>query len=171
LLKTPPSSGSSKRKLASPPSRASGASPGAPSAALPGKRKAPDANPRQRQYVAGRLAGKSKKQAALDAGYGATTARHPKDKIERKPAVQGLFQELLEEAGVTNAVLARRLRDGLDASVVHHETKYSQREVHVDFSERREMSELVLRVKGLLIDKHQVQMVKTLEEILEESNA
>jgi len=47
---------------------------------------------------------------------------------------------------------------------------YSHREVHVDFSERREMAELVLRVKGLLIDKHQVQVVKTLEEILEESN-
>jgi len=77
---------------------------------------------------------------------------------------------ILEAAGVSNERLARRMREGLDATVVHHQTMHSRREVLIDFGERREMVELALRVKGLLIDKHQVQMVKTLEEILEESS-
>jgi len=59
----------------------------------------------------------------------------------------------------------------MDATIVHHETKYSRREVHVDFNARREMCELLARLWGLLVHKHQVEHVKTLEEILGESHA
>jgi len=49
------------------------------------------------------------------------------------------------------------------------ETAYAKREVLVDFRERREMVELVLRLKGYLTDKHEVWAERTLEEILEAS--
>jgi hypothetical protein len=41
--------------------------------------------------------------------------------------------------------------------------------VLVDFRERREMLELVLRLKGYLTDKHEVRTERTLEEILKAS--
>jgi hypothetical protein len=50
--------------------------------------------------------------------------------------------------------------------MVSKETAYAKREVLVDFRERREMLELVLRLKGHLTDKHEVRRGRTLEEIL-----
>lgn len=47
---------------------------------------------------------------------------------------------------------------------------YADREVLVDFSERREMTELALKLRGHLIDKHEHRIIRTLEEILEDSN-
>lgn len=81
-----------------------------------------------------------------------------------------LFRKLLERAGASDAKLAQRINDGLDANTVVRETGYAEREVLVDFAERREMAELVLRVKGYLIDKHDVRVTRTLEDILEASN-
>ena len=39
----------------------------------------------------------------------------------------------------------------------------------VNFTERREMVQLVLRLKGYLIESHDVRVSRTLEEILEDS--
>lgn len=93
----------------------------------------------------------------------------PKQKLDSKPSVQALFLELLKTAGVDDRRLARRIKEGLDATVVARETLYAKREVLTDFSERREMVELVLRLKGLLVDKHEVEAGPTLAELLEES--
>jgi uncharacterized membrane-anchored protein len=41
-----------------------------------------DSNPRQRKYVEGRVRGKTKTQAALEAGYAKSVARNAKDRIE-----------------------------------------------------------------------------------------
>lgn len=76
----------------------------------------------------------------------------------------------LEAAGATDELLARRVFEGLNADVVVRETLYANREVLIDFSERREMTELALKLRGHLIDKHELRMVRTLEEILEDSN-
>jgi len=124
---------------------------------------------KQQQFINGKLKGLSSAKAAREAGYAPSVARKADAIITQSPAVRQAIEEILEEAGVTTRRLAQRMREGLDANLVHHETANSFREVHVDFSERREMVELALRVKGLLVDRHQVQMVKTLEEILEES--
>jgi hypothetical protein len=40
---------------------------------------------------------------------------------------------------------------------VSKETAYARREVLVDYKERREMTELVLRLKGELTNKHEIQ--------------
>ncbi len=120
--------------------------------------------------TAGKLKGHSSLQAARNAGYSESVSRKADAIISDSPHVHAVMNAILEAAGVSNERLARRMREGLDATVVHHQTMHSRREVLIDFGERREMVELALRVKGLLIDKHQVQMVKTLEEILEESS-
>jgi hypothetical protein len=127
------------------------------------------ASHRAREYVKGVVAGKSKRQAATEAGYSATVASHPGRKLDKQPGVQQLFLDILQHAGVTNELLARRIRDGLDATVVLRETLHARREVLIDFSERREMVELMLKTKGLLVDKHEVEAGPTLAELLEES--
>jgi len=97
-------------------------------------------------------------------------ARNAKQKIEAKPAVQQLFTDLLDRAGVTDELLAERIREGLDATVVMRDTKYAGREVLIDFSERREMTQLATQLRGHLVDKHEVRD-KTLEDLLEGSHA
>jgi len=122
---------------------------------------------RQRKYVAAVVRGKSKNQAKRAAGY----AENTKGKeIEAKPAVQSLFTQLLTKAGVTDELLAKRIYQGLHANVVARETATADREVFVDFPERRATTELSLKLKGYLIDKHELRMVRTLEEILEASH-
>jgi hypothetical protein len=157
----PPKSASKVSK----PSLDNGTSPEAPSAKSP--------SVKQRHYVKGRIAGKSKKQAALEAGYAKSTAENTKQKIDKKPEVQKLFEELLEEAGVSNPLLARRIYQGLHAM----ETKlYANKGIVLDrrnlvsFAERREMLELALKVKGLLVDKHEIDHHVTLEDLLDESH-
>ena len=128
---------------------------------------------KQRKYVQGLVAGKSKKRAAIDAGYAESVGHNAKQKLDAKPGVQKLFTHLLAEAGATDELLAQRIFEGLNA----WETKFATFEGEItdsdeviSFSERREMAELVLKLKGYLIEKHELRMVKTLEEILEASN-
>ena len=99
---------------------------------------------RQCQYVQGIFAGKTKRQAALDAGYSRATADNARQKIESSPAVRVLFKEILERAGITDAVLAQRIGQGLDATIV------VRGEHVVDFGERRRMVELACRLLGYL---------------------
>lgn len=130
------------------------------------------ASPKERRYVAGRVAGKSKRKAALDAGYTESMAENAKQKIDDKPAVQALFTQILDTAGVSDRLLAQRIYQGLHAmqtKTATHEGVISDHKNMVDFGERREMTELALKLKGHLIDKAEVRMVRTYEEILEAS--
>jgi len=123
--------------------------------------------------VKGVLEGKTKKRAAQDAGYAKSTAENAKEKIESTPAVQSMFVTLLEQAGVSDALLAQRIKEGLSATDVktaNFEGKISDVEAFVAYAERRSMVELVLKLKGHLIDKHELRMTRTLEEILEGSH-
>lgn len=58
----------------------------------------------------------------------------------------------------------------MQTKTASHEGIITHRIHLVNFSERREMAELALKLKGHLIDKHELRMVRTLEEILEGSN-
>lgn len=88
-------------------------------------------------------------------------------KLDSKPGVKKLIDELLRKAGVTDELLGWRIREGLSANVVSRETLYAKREVLVDFSERREMAELALKLKGYLVEKHEVEGKLTLEDLLD----
>ena len=74
-------------------------------------------------------------------------------------------------SGISDKQLGRRIAEGLNATIVLRATRYGKREVVVNFSERREMVQLVLRLKGYLIERHDVRVSRTLEEILEDSYA
>ncbi len=126
--------------------------------------RAREATGRQRQYVAGVMAGKTKLQAKREAGYRDNTKGK---EIEQRPAVAALFTKLMDQAGITDTLLARRIAQGLSANSVMRETQHADREVLIDFSERREMVELALKLKGHLIDTHEIRGSLTLEELLE----
>jgi hypothetical protein len=100
-------------------------------------------------------------------------ADNAKQKIDDKPAVQTLFKEVLEAAGISDELLAKIALEGLDAV----ETKFASKDgVFMDerntiaYSERREMLELIAKLKGHLLEKHQHQVKLTLEDLLEESH-
>lgn len=117
---------------------------------MPKKSDKASPSPRQRKYVKGVLAGKSGAQAAREAGYAEGTAHRATVQIEGKPAVQALFRDLLERAGVTDELLAQRLREGLDAKETkffQHDGKVTAKRNLVAFSERRATVELICKIK------------------------
>src|SRR5438105_1745839 len=97
------------------PSPDNGASPEVPSGKSP--------SVKQRKYVKGLLDGKSKKDAALDAGFTQSRADNAKQKIDDKPAVQQLFKDVLEAAGISDEILAQIALEGLSAVDTKFATK------------------------------------------------
>lgn len=69
--------------------------------------------PRKRRYVAARVNGASKKDAALEAGFSESMALKAGSKIET-PDVKAAFQELVSKA-IPESVMVLRLAEGLDA--------------------------------------------------------
>jgi phage terminase small subunit len=102
------------------------------------------------------IEGKTRAQAARDAGYSESTALVAADRIESKPAVQSVFTELLERAGLTDEKLAKRLNEGVDAK----ETRFFQKDGEVvstrtviDYGTRLNYTQTVLKLKGHLVDR------------------
>ena len=102
-------------------------------------------------------------------GYARSVQRKADSIITSNPNVRQAFEYILNVAGITDAMLAKRAFEGLNATIILRETKYSKAQIVVNFTERREMLELILRAKGLLVNKHQVDSGPTLAELLEES--
>lgn len=130
---------------------------------------------KQESYVRGRIESptKAKTRVARDAGYAKSTANHASELIEGSKGVRELFTSLLERKGISDELLAQRLYQGLfamETKTATLEGKITDRANLVAFSERRAMLELVLKLKGHLIDKHELRMVRTQEDILEEVN-
>ena len=105
--------------------------------------------PRKLAYVQGRLDGKSKKQAALDAGYSQTMAEHAADKIETKD-VRDAFARLVREM-VPPELIAKTIADGIAATETkffsHEGVVQDQRQVPA-WSERRQYVELAAEYGG-----------------------
>jgi len=105
--------------------------------------------PRKAAYIRGRLDGKSKKQAALDAGFSETMAEHAADKIETAN-VREAFGLLVREM-IPPEFIAKVIAEGMAAT----ETKFfsqegvvkDQREVPA-WSERRQYAELAAEYGG-----------------------
>jgi hypothetical protein len=99
--------------------------------------------PKKQAYVEGRIAGKSKRQAALAAGFSESMSSHATDKIETKD-VREAFTALIRET-VSADEIAEALRAGMKAM----DTKFfsekgvvqDQRDV-VAWSERRQYAQL-----------------------------
>lgn len=105
--------------------------------------------PRKLAYVQGRLDGKSKKQAALDAGFSETMANHAADKIETRD-VREAFARLVREM-VPPEQIAKTIAEGMAATETkffsHEGVVQDQREVPA-WSERRQYAELAAEYGG-----------------------
>jgi len=114
---------------------------------------------RERKYIEGRLSGKSKMQAALDAGYTESMAAKAGDKIENKD-VRRAFQDLAREAIPAEKIM-ERLREGLDAvkvKAVVRNNKVIDTIEEPDYRERREYMELAARYGGRYVDRSEIDL-------------
>ena len=73
---------------------------------------------KEKKLVKGIIAGKTRKQAAIEAGYAPKCADSQASQVLSKPNVQSEFQKALEKAGVTTARLAEKISEGLDSKKV-----------------------------------------------------
>jgi phage terminase small subunit len=106
-------------------------------------------NLRQCKYIEGRVRGKTKTQAALDAGYAKSVSRNAKDRIETAD-VREAFGRLIRE-GVPAEKLVHLLREGLDAMetrVFTFRGKVRDTLQVINFAERRAYIELVMEYGG-----------------------
>ena len=75
----------------------------------------PSGQTRTERYVEGLMDGKSKSQAALDAGFSESHASNPTERIEG-PITDALIRSSLAKAAINLDVLAWKVRSGLDAT-------------------------------------------------------
>jgi hypothetical protein len=75
----------------------------------------PSGQTRTERYVEGLMDGKSKAQAALNAGFSESQARNPAERIEG-PITDSLMRSSLAKAAINLDVLAWKVRAGLDAT-------------------------------------------------------
>lgn len=116
----------------------------------PGKKKkakrAP--SPRVKIYAAEVLKGKSKKEAALVAGYSQSMADNPAHKIERPN--QDYFRRLMDEH-IPDELMAIKTREGLDATVIKiatFEGRITDAQAYADFPTRAKYLEMAAEFKG-----------------------
>lgn len=119
----------------------------------------PQVSEKQAKYVAGLAELKTKKQAALDAGYSESVARAASASIEG-PGVRELFQTIAR-CWIDPELLGKRIAEGLNAN----ETKFFQyagvvtEQIDVvSWSERRQYAELAARFAGYHVDKQEVEV-------------
>ena len=79
-------------------------------------------DPRRRKYVEGRLEGKGRPQAALDAGFTPSMAEKAATKIENRD-VRRAFQELARQAVPTELIM-QRLLEGVSATKIQCTTSW-----------------------------------------------
>lgn len=116
-------------------------------------------NRKQCLYVEGVVAGKSRRRAALDAGYSLSSANNPGHNIERG-RVREAFAELIR-ATVPPELIVQRIREGLDAveiKVFQHEGGVLYSKPLVNWSERRQYVELAARFGGYYVDKREIEL-------------
>ena len=105
--------------------------------------------PRKQKYVAGVIEGKSRRRAALDAGYSDAVARHPAERIETAD-VREAFQVLMRRVAPAEKIV-QRIAEGLDAVEVRtavSEGKITDSKEFTDYEQRRKYAELAAELGG-----------------------
>lgn len=98
--------------------------------------------PRHRKFVKGLIAGKSPSAAAISAGY---TEGGYGSHLMKQPAVQSILVAEMEKQGLTDSVLVRKLRDGLNAQTVPRR-EGGQR--YDDQFVRKQFLDIIFKVRG-----------------------
>jgi phage terminase small subunit len=110
-------------------------------------------NPRQLRYLEGVLSGKTKKSAALAAGYSESTARNAAAVIER-PLVRLALQEVVRDA-IPPEKFVQRLVEGLDAMdtvVAKYKGKITDKLAVIAWDTRLRYIELAAKMAGYYVE-------------------
>lgn len=124
--------------------------------------------PRKRKYVAARVEGQSKRQAALSAGFPVSMAENAAAKIET-PDVHEAFRDLVRKA-IPAERLIQRLSEGIDAmetEFAKFEGNISDSRETVAWSERREYLKLAAQFGGY-VPKEQADIVVPVQVVIGE---
>lgn len=116
-------------------------------------------NGRQRMYVGGIAAGRTKKEAALAAGYSAATAKNAAAIIERA-GVKKAFEELIQHIIPLEKII-ELLTEGLNARETKcfvHDGEVIYSRPMVNFTERRHYLELVAKYGGYYVDRQEIEV-------------
>lgn len=87
---------------------------------------------KQRKLVKGIAEGKTKRQAAIDAGYSPDSAGPLATETLRNPNVRDAFLTAMEKAGVTDEKLNQVMREGLEANRVVSARIVKSRPTNID---------------------------------------
>src|SRR5262249_29865626 len=112
---------------------------------------------KERRYLANRLTGKTKHDAAVDAGFSEAIAHNAKAKIEDRPHVRAALEEAVRGA-VPISKFLRRLSEGLDATTVKAVAQDGQITDYVevaDYGERRGYLQLIAELGFQVSDSKQ----------------
>ena len=126
-------------------------------------------NPQRRKLLKGIVAGKTGKQAAIDAGYSPRSAEVLASRIVKEPKVKRTLLALMEKAGLSDKRLLEVHSEMLDASKTvsiipkkgetegRDATASSVEFVDVpDWQARGKALEMGYKLKGAFIEKHEV---------------
>jgi hypothetical protein len=119
-------------------------------------------DPRRAHYVENRLAGQTKKDAALGAGFPASVAEHPGAEIET-PEVRRALQKAIR-AAIPPEKIIQRLAEGLDAEQSQVLTLGGVNNMRTevlkspDFRERREYLKLAAEYGGYHVQKQEIEV-------------
>lgn len=81
---------------------------------------------KERKLVQGVAAGKTRRQAAIDAGYGRKSAHVTATQYLKNPRLKNALAELMDKQGLSEAKLLQPIKDGLSANkVISAETEAS----------------------------------------------
>jgi len=114
---------------------------------------------KQKKYMKERISNptESKKQTALKAGYAESTANVAGKEIEDRIANNEEFKKLMEEKGITDDYLIKKLKEGMNADVVKTATEkgmITDEKTYTDYSTREKYVKLTLETKGRLVHLH-----------------
>lgn len=114
--------------------------------------KKPKLTKKKQKYIEGLADGKTKMQAALDAGYTDSMARSATGNIET-PDVRAAFAKLIQER-IPGRKIVDRIAEGLDAEETkffQHEGVVTEQRNVVAWSERRQYAELAAEFGGYFL--------------------
>lgn len=106
---------------------------------------------KQQKFVEGLVAGKSMRQAALDAGYSESVADNARTEILEHLGTQKLVKSLadvLEEKGIDNEFISDKLKEGMSAK-----RQSITGDWYDDYATRHKYLETAIKIKGELIEK------------------
>jgi len=98
--------------------------------------------PRHRKFVKGLIDGKSNTSAAVSAGF---TSPSYGNYLAKQPVIKSLLAAEMEKQGLTEPMLVKRLKDGLDAETV---PKKDGGERYDDQFVRKQFLDIIFKLRG-----------------------